>query len=79
MTTLTESDWGRIFAKGWTDPGFHAEFESDPRAALTKYAKDLNIDPNAKFSVPAKSSNISDADAKQMAEGSIDPHPMYCC
>lgn len=79
MTALTETDWGRIFAKAWSDPDFRAAYEDDPRAALTKYADALDIAPDAKFTFPTMPSGMSEDDAKSVAEGSSKPESMYCC
>lgn len=79
MTALTEQDWGRIFAKGWSDADFRKAFEADPREALKKYASDLNIDAKAKFSIPKKPAHVTADAAKAIAEGSAAPEPMYCC
>ncbi|WP_425043522.1 hypothetical protein [Primorskyibacter sp. S87] len=79
MTALTEQDWGRIFAKAWSDPGFRAAYEKDPRSAVREHAASLGLDPDAKFSFPDKPSNMSDEHAKDIAEGKATIHPMYCC
>jgi hypothetical protein len=79
MTALTEIDWGRIFAKAWTDPAFKAAYEADPRAALRSYAAELDVDPDASFSFPPMPAKMDDATIKAMAEGSAHPQPMYCC
>ena len=79
MTALTDTDWGRIFAKAWTDPDFKAAFEEDPRAAIQKHAEALDLDPAAKFSFPDMPEGMTEEKAKSIAEGSAKPEPMYCC
>lgn len=79
MTVLTEADWGRIFAKAWSDPNFAAAYEDDPRAAIKKHANELDIDPAAGFSFPPLPDGVSKEQAKSIAEGSVKPQPMYCC
>ncbi len=79
MTKLTDTDWGRIFAKAWANDDFRKAYEADPRAAVAKHADDLNIDPNAAFSFPPMPDHMNDEKAKAIAEGSADPEPMYCC
>ncbi|MEP5732071.1 MAG: hypothetical protein ABJL67_22165 [Sulfitobacter sp.] len=79
MTTLTEADWGRIFAKAWSDDAFRAAYEDDPRAAISKFAEELNIDPKAAFSFPPMPEDMDADKAKAIAEGSAKPQPMYCC
>lgn len=79
MTTLTNADWGRIFAKAWSDSDFRAAYEADPRAAVKKYAGELNLDPDAAFSFPPMPGHMDAEKAKAIAEGSADPEPMYCC
>ena len=75
MSKLTEADWGRIFAKGWSDEKFRAAYEADPRAAIKEYAKELDIDPNASFSFPPMPADMEAEKAKAIAEGSADPEP----
>ena len=79
MTALTEADWGRIFAKSWTDENFRQAYEKDPRAAIKAHAESLNVDPDADFSFPAMPNHADPEKLKAIAEGSIDPEPMYCC
>ena len=79
MTALTDTDWGRIFAKGWTDPDFQKEFAADPRAALRKHAAALDIDAGAKFTIPPRPADVTAEQAKAIAEGSAPPKAMYCC
>lgn len=79
MTQLTENDWGRIFAKAWSDPAFREAYEADPRGAIQKHAEELDLDPNAKFSFPEMPKEMSEDQAKEIAEGSAKPQPMYCC
>lgn len=78
MTDLSKADWGRIFAKAWLDPAFKAAFEADPRAAIAKYADELDIDPKADF-VPAAPDGVTEAQLKDMLSGNDQFEHMYCC
>jgi hypothetical protein len=79
MATVTEHDWGRIFARAWTDKEFHDAYAADPRAALKKYGKSLGVDPDATFNFPTLPQDLTEEKAKAIAEGSATPQPMYCC
>ena len=80
MSVISQDDWGRIFARAWTDKAFSEAFEKDPRGALRAHASELGIDPEARFEVPEKPSHIDDDHAKKVAEGSMKPFMApYCC
>jgi len=36
----TNADWGKIYAKAWTDPKFRKLLETDPTKAIKKYGRE---------------------------------------
>lgn len=40
MSDLTSEDWAAIHKKVWSDDGYRSLFESDPTAAVKKYASE---------------------------------------
>jgi hypothetical protein len=78
MTDLSKADWGRIFAKAWLDPEFKTAFEADPRAAIARYADDLDIDAAADF-IPPAPDGVTEQALKDMLAGDTTFDHMYCC
>ena len=41
MAAPTNADWGKIYAKAWTDRKFRALLETDPTKAIKKYGREV--------------------------------------
>ena len=65
---ITASEWGRIVAHAWIDPGFAQELSADPAKAARSF---LKLDPNSdvRFQLPAKPADLSHPQIEDIRSG----------
>ena len=75
MPAPTKKDWALIHAKAWKDPKFRALLETDPKKAITAYAKEHNKTFDKIFKVAAKPKGVADEHLHKVDMS----HPPACC
>lgn len=73
MAGPTNADWGRIYAKAWTDSKFRKLLETDPTKAIKAYAKERG----KKFTKIVKVAKKPKNPTKRLDQ--IHLHPPSCC
>jgi hypothetical protein len=74
MSSPEGKHWEEIHKKCAEDPEFRALLETDPRAALDKYAKDSGIEPFKKIVSMPEPSELD----KYITEGGHSAPPACC-
>lgn len=74
VAVLTNREWGKIYAKAWTDPAFRKLLESDPTKAIKAYGGEVGktFPKIVKLERRPKKKSI-----EQLAR--VHPFPPSCC
>ena len=76
MAVLTNTDWGKIHAKAWTDPKFRKLLERDPTKAIRVYGKEVGKTFQKMVKLKKKPKGAPQ-DPEKLAH--VHPHPPSCC
>ncbi|HEY7247553.1 MAG TPA: hypothetical protein VH678_27080 [Xanthobacteraceae bacterium] len=74
MAVLTDREWGRIYAKAWTDPAFRKLLETDPTQAIKAYGREVGKTFPKIVRLERRPKKKKDEDLT-----SIHPFPPSCC
>jgi hypothetical protein len=76
VATLTNTDWGKIHAKAWTDPKFRKLLETDPTKAIKAYGKEVGKTFQKVVKLKSRPKGAPKDPAKLAR---FHPHPPSCC
>jgi hypothetical protein len=74
VATLTNTEWGKIYAKAWTDPEFRKLLETDPTKAIKAYGREVGKTFPKIVKLERRPKGKSD---KALAR--VHPFPPSCC
>jgi hypothetical protein len=74
VAALTNREWGKIYAKAWTDPKFRKLLETDPTKAIKAYGKQVGKTFKKIVKLRPKPKGVPRHKLPQHH-----PHPPSCC
>jgi hypothetical protein len=74
MAVLTDKEWGKIYAKAWTDPKFRKLLETDPTKAIKDYGASVG---KTYHKIVRLERRPKDKPVQDLAR--VHPFPPSCC
>jgi hypothetical protein len=78
VVAVTNTDWGRIHAKAWTDPKFRKLLEKDPTKAIKAYGREVGKNFTKMLKLTKKPKRAPKR-ASEIQLVKFHPHPPSCC
>jgi hypothetical protein len=76
MAAPSKQDWGRIHAKAWTDKDFRKLLETDPKAAIAQYGREVGKSFDKIVTLRKKPTKVESKDLQKHPDATFPP---ACC